>query len=187
MNTQFNFNKGFTIIELLVVIIVLGILVAIVARNYTVARDDAWDTSVKGSLQQIGATLETYYSTNARYPAGSTELSAPELRLAIDAAGFKTNNLENNLLYCRRASSNPTGTPANDERPDDFAIVAVSKTNNVFTYTARDGAVLQSESITIADGVTSASICQQLGIDQVNSSDADWFYSSNAWQSYVKL
>src|SRR5256885_16981145 len=53
-------NKGFTLVEILIVVIILGILAAIVIPQFTNASQDARKSSLVSQLQTIRSQLELY-------------------------------------------------------------------------------------------------------------------------------
>jgi general secretion pathway protein G len=63
---------GFTIVELLIVIVVIGILVSIVTVNWTGAQARSRDAKRLSDAKAIEAALESYRSENNGYPAAST-------------------------------------------------------------------------------------------------------------------
>lgn len=67
-------QKGFTIIELLVVIVIIGILVALLLPNLFSAQQRARDAERKNDLKTVQQQLEAYYSDNNFYPEGMGEL-----------------------------------------------------------------------------------------------------------------
>lgn len=64
-------KRGFTIIELLIVVAILGILSAVVLSILTDARLDARDKRRVADLEQIVKALELYHVDNRSYPRES--------------------------------------------------------------------------------------------------------------------
>jgi general secretion pathway protein G len=63
-------NKvGFTLIEMLVVISIIGILATLVTANLNSARSRARDTQRKSDIKNIATALRVYYNDKNRYPA----------------------------------------------------------------------------------------------------------------------
>ena len=60
--------KGFTIVELLIVIVVIGILAAIVIVAYNGITSRANDTSYKTDAAGIAKVIETFNADSGRYP-----------------------------------------------------------------------------------------------------------------------
>ena len=66
-------KRGFTLIEILIVIIVLGILAMIIVPQISVSTEDAKVSTVQSDLSSIRSALEIYYAQhNSKYP-GQTE------------------------------------------------------------------------------------------------------------------
>ena len=64
------FRKGFTIIELLIVIAVIAILVGIALPRFKGMQDEGKITQAKGELRTLQTAVESYYIHNANtYPA----------------------------------------------------------------------------------------------------------------------
>lgn len=62
-------QKGFTIIELLVVIVIIGILVALTLPNLFSAQARGRDSDRKNELKNLQQKLETHFNDNDAYPA----------------------------------------------------------------------------------------------------------------------
>jgi general secretion pathway protein G len=67
---------GFTLIEIMVVVVILGILAAIVAPNVISRIDDASINRAKQDIRGIESALKLYYMDNSRYPSTDQGLEA---------------------------------------------------------------------------------------------------------------
>lgn len=78
-------EKGFTIIELLIVIAIIIILAALVLNNFQGAQAKARDTQRVTDINNIHSKLEEYYNENNYYPDTFTASTFP----GIDAESLK--------------------------------------------------------------------------------------------------
>lgn len=62
-------DEGFTLVELLVVIIVLGILASIVVFGVAKFRTDAQLAACKADVKQVSTAADAYNARNGAYPA----------------------------------------------------------------------------------------------------------------------
>ena len=69
-------EEGFTLIEIMVVIIILGLLVAIVAPKILGRTDDARVTAAKLQIRQLEEALHLYKLDNGVYPSTEQGLDA---------------------------------------------------------------------------------------------------------------
>ncbi len=69
-------SSGFTLIELMVVIVILGILAAFVVPNFMGAPDDARRMKAKVDIKALSSALKLYKLDNGDYPTTSQGLKA---------------------------------------------------------------------------------------------------------------
>ena len=69
-------QSGFTLIEIMVVVIIIGILAAIVAPNVIGRVDDAQITKARAELSNLEAALDLYRLDNFAYPKSEQGLRA---------------------------------------------------------------------------------------------------------------
>jgi prepilin-type N-terminal cleavage/methylation domain-containing protein len=61
-------SRGFTIVELLIVIVVIGILAALVITTYNGIQQKARDTERKTDVNALHGQIEAYNAQNGKYP-----------------------------------------------------------------------------------------------------------------------
>jgi general secretion pathway protein G len=69
-------QSGFTLIEIMVVVIIIGILISMVGTNIFPALEEAEVTASEFQLKQIENSLSMYRMKNARYPTSEEGLKA---------------------------------------------------------------------------------------------------------------
>jgi type II secretion system protein G len=67
-------QKGFTLLELLIVVVIIGILLLLVLPNLIAGPARARDARRKADLRSIKDGLEQYYNDNSNYPAALSAL-----------------------------------------------------------------------------------------------------------------
>ena len=67
-------SRGFTLIELMLVLVILGILAAIVVPKFAGRTDDARKTAAATTISSLGTALDAFEVDNGYYPKGKAGL-----------------------------------------------------------------------------------------------------------------
>lgn len=81
--TQRSNRRGFTLVEVLIVVVILGILAATVIPQFSVASQDAQESALIQDLQTLRSQIELYrFQHNGKYPAqGGTDTAVFEAQM----------------------------------------------------------------------------------------------------------
>ena len=98
-------SAGFTLIELMVVLVIIGVLAALIVPNVLDRADDARVTAAKTDIANIVQQLKMYRLDNQRYPTAEQGLQA---LIAKPSAGPVPNNWR---PYLEKLPNDPWGRP----------------------------------------------------------------------------
>ena len=98
-------QRGFTLIEIMVVVVILGILAALVVPQVMSRPDQAKVTVAKGDIKAIAAALDMYKLDNFNYPSTQQGLTA----LVEKPSGNPQPRNWNRDGYLKRVPKDPWG------------------------------------------------------------------------------
>lgn len=81
-------KNGFTLMELLVVISIIGILAAILLPAFSSAKKSAYLARAKGEFKQVGVALELYTNANGSYPPDANRDLPPGLEAYLGGSNW---------------------------------------------------------------------------------------------------
>lgn len=114
-------QRGFTIIELLIVIAIIAILAGLVLNNFQGAQAKARDTQRVTDVNNIHSKLEEYYNENGAYPGDITAANVQTLFPGIDAESIVDPDGDNITASVVADEAGATAAPTND---DEYLYIA---------------------------------------------------------------
>jgi len=135
-------QRGFTIVELLIVVVVIAILAAITIVSYNGISNRAKQSAAQSAAEQVGKKLATYAAVKSdSFP---DEITDPELGLASGSSTYQYWHSTDMKSYCVTATtsgisyyvSNISGTPVsgacNGHAADDGVVITNYVPNPTF-------------------------------------------------------
>lgn len=130
-------DEGFSLIELLVVILIIGILAAIALPNFMSNRDRSYDTVAKTAARNAVSQVEACFVNREDY------------RDCTDAAGIGASS---GLSF----GTGPGQVVITASSKDTFAVTAHSQTQSTFSVTRATTSAPLTRTCTLGPGVTDA-------------------------------
>lgn len=93
-------QQGFTIVELLIVIVVIGILAALVITTFTGIQQKARDTERTADIKALQGQVEAYYAQKGNYPT----------RTDVNDATWRSTNMKGLDAEALKDPKNPAAT-----------------------------------------------------------------------------
>lgn len=131
-------EQGFTIVELLIVIVVIGILAALVVTTFTGIQQKARNTERQTDIKAIHGQVEAYYAQAGKYPT-LANINDATWRSAnmkgLDDEALKDPKGANNTVAATPAANvyayavTATGGGACDNTAADCAVYTLTATN----------------------------------------------------------
>jgi general secretion pathway protein G len=104
-NLKRRVQAGFTLIELMVVLVIIGVLAALIVPNVLDRADDARATAARTDVNNLMQALKLYRLDNQRYPGGDQGLQALVAKPTVGAIP------PNWKPYLEKLPNDPWGRP----------------------------------------------------------------------------
>lgn len=157
-------TRGFTIVELLIVIVVIAILAAITIVAYTGIQGRAYDSTVQSDMRQSYLKVQQYVIETGQVPTSQSDINA---LLSVTRSAYGGGG--NFYIYCRVTSTNA------------YAIVGRSKSGNGFAYSSEGGAIAFSS----WPGDSNLNLCPAASISTGDSGYSGvWIGVNGEWSAW---
>lgn len=153
-------QKGFTIVELLIVIVVIAILAAISIVAYNGIQNRAYDTAVQSDLTNFAKKIEQIKITNGdTYPSSLTA----DMGFRFTKEAYVPDVQGDNVRYCLNETTN------------QYILYTLSKSGKYYQYTSQGG--LQPTTQEWGWG-----ICGKIGLTGVNPTNG---LNNGVWANWT--
>jgi prepilin-type N-terminal cleavage/methylation domain-containing protein len=154
-------KNGFTIVELLIVIVVIAILAAITVTAYNGIQSRANDAAVRSDLSNFTKQMELHKVDNGSYPTAAAINAMQGLKFTKAAYGIDTQG--SNARYCINTAV------------DNYVMMSNSKSGKYY--------VAQPTGVRSVGATYGWGVCQYVGLSETNPSPNG--YSDGTWATWA--
>lgn len=160
-------QTGFTIVELLIVIVVIGILAAITIVAYNGVQARAHDAAVRSDLNNYAKKAGVFNMDHGKYPFTTTDMASLNVRATQEA--YATNYY--NLYYC-----------VNPNDRTEFVFAGESTSGKIFYASSRGVG-------TITGNLNGASTCDVIDVVYPGTDSqlhTGYHHASSSWNAWTE-
>lgn len=110
-------NKGFTLVEIMIVVAIISLLAAIAIPSYVKARDNSQQNACINNLRQIDGAAQTYALESKKTSSDPYTLSVIRPYIKLDSQGNIPNCPANGTYATTFISNSPTCTISGHQLP----------------------------------------------------------------------
>ncbi len=159
------YDQGFTIVELLIVIVIIAILAAITVVAYNGIQGRANDSIIQADLSNNSKQIEFYKIDNGQHPLNGPDLA----NVNIQATRPSYDTSYYNLYYCTQTSTR-----------DKYAFAARSKSGTVYYVSSVGKGTLGNTDI------NGTKACNIIGLTSgTDTTISTGLTNTGVWQSWV--
>lgn len=117
-------TSGFTIVELLIVIVVIGILAAITVVAFNGIQNRANDTAIQSDFRSVASKIEAYKAINGAYPTVA-QMTNGDAGIKLTRTAYDTG--VHNVYYCQPVNQDIYSLNAQSKSGKRYVISSLNK------------------------------------------------------------
>ncbi len=133
-------EKGFTLVELMIVIVVVGVLSAVALPNFLGVKDKATAGAQIGEFVGLAKECSTAIIIEGPYPASYPAASTDGISIDCNKSGDVTNPPQAPVVFTSTVPATSTATvkcgPTETVAAGKTCVITVNNTNGAITFTA---------------------------------------------------